>query len=246
MSQLPYKVWVAQYNSSVTYKGSYIMWQYTSTGKINGISGVVDKSHSYYALGNAKPMTPTTTTTTTTTKPTLKSIEAIAKEVIDGKWGSGEERKKKLTAAGYNYEAVQKKVNELIQASIPVRFQKANQWAINIANSGKYRYKGDVDDNYLYYSGLMYRIIEVDKDNNVRAISEESVTLMYPGFDKGYNDSYINKWLNLSDKEYSGIFEKTLYNTDKYLSNNYYCSNTVDDIENIKCEETIDYKISLH
>ena len=156
MSKLPYKVWVAQYNSSVTYKGSYIMWQYTSTGKVNGISGVVDKSHSYYALGNAKPMTPTTTTTTTTTKPTLKSIEAIAKEVIDGKWGSGEERKKKLTAAGYNYEAVQKKVNELIQASIPARFQKANQWAINIANSGKYRYKAYSDDSNTHKCPICY------------------------------------------------------------------------------------------
>lgn len=144
MSKLPYKVWVAQYNTSVTYKGSYIMWQYTSTGKVNGISGVVDKNHSYYALGNAKPMTPTTTTkttATTTTKPALKSIDVIAKEVIDGKWGSGDERKKKLTAAGYNYDAVQKKVNEIIAASIPARFQKANQWAINIANSGKYSYK---------------------------------------------------------------------------------------------------------
>ena len=143
MSKLPYKVWVAQYNTSVTYKGSYIMWQYTSTGKVNGVTGVVDKSHSYYALGNAKPMTPTTTTTTTTAKTTttLKSVDVIAKEVIDGKWGSGEERKKKLTAAGYNYDAVQKKVNELLQAAIPTRFQKANQWAINIANSGKYSYK---------------------------------------------------------------------------------------------------------
>ena len=140
MSKLPYKVWVAQYNTSVTYKGSYIMWQYTSTGKVNGISGVVDKSHSYYALGNAKPMTPTTTTTTTT-KPALKSIDVIAKEVINGQWGSGDERKKKLTAAGYNYDAVQKKVNEIIAASIPTRFQKANQWATNIANSGKYSYK---------------------------------------------------------------------------------------------------------
>ena len=140
MSKLPYKVWVAQYNTSVTYKGSYIMWQYTSTGKVNGISGVVDKSHSYYALGNAKPMTPTTTTTTTT-KPALKSIDVIAKEVINGQWGSGDERKKKLTAAGYNYDAVQKKVNEIIAASIPARFQKANQWATNIANSGKYSYK---------------------------------------------------------------------------------------------------------
>lgn len=140
MSKLPYKVWVAQYNTSVTYKGSYIMWQYTSTGKVNGISGVVDKSYSYYALGNAKPMTPTTTTTTTT-KPALKSIDVIAKEVINGQWGSGDERKKKLTAAGYNYDAVQKKVNEIIAASIPARFQKANQWATNIANSGKYSYK---------------------------------------------------------------------------------------------------------
>jgi hypothetical protein len=45
---------------------------------------------------------------------TKKSIETIAKEVIDGKWGNGEERKKALTKAGYDYNAVQKKVNELL------------------------------------------------------------------------------------------------------------------------------------
>ena len=45
-----------------------------------------------------------------------KSVDltAIAKEVINGKWGNGEERKKKLTAAGYDYKAVQAKVNELL------------------------------------------------------------------------------------------------------------------------------------
>ena len=37
----------------------------------------------------------------------------IAKEVIAGKWGSGETRKKKLKAAGYDYNAVQKIVNKL-------------------------------------------------------------------------------------------------------------------------------------
>lgn len=47
MSKLPYKVWVAQYNDRVTYKGSYVMWQYTSTGKVNGISGVVDLNRCY-------------------------------------------------------------------------------------------------------------------------------------------------------------------------------------------------------
>lgn len=44
-----------------------------------------------------------------------KSVEEIAREVIQGKWGNGEERKKKLTAAGYDYEAVQACVNELLK-----------------------------------------------------------------------------------------------------------------------------------
>ena len=44
-----------------------------------------------------------------------KSVEAVAKEVIAGKWGNGEERKKRLQAAGYDYGAVQRKVNELMR-----------------------------------------------------------------------------------------------------------------------------------
>ena len=44
-----------------------------------------------------------------------KSIDELAREVINGKWGNGSERKKKLTAAGYDYDAVQKRVNELMK-----------------------------------------------------------------------------------------------------------------------------------
>ena len=47
--------------------------------------------------------------------PQLKSIDEIAKEVIRGNYGNGEERKKKLAAAGYNYEQVQKRVNEMLR-----------------------------------------------------------------------------------------------------------------------------------
>lgn len=42
-----YKIWLAQYASAPTYSGRYDMWQYTSTGKINGISGNVDMNLSY-------------------------------------------------------------------------------------------------------------------------------------------------------------------------------------------------------
>lgn len=43
-----------------------------------------------------------------------KSIETIAREVINGAWGSGALRKTALTKAGYDYAKVQAKVNELL------------------------------------------------------------------------------------------------------------------------------------
>lgn len=46
---------------------------------------------------------------------TKKSVTEIAKEVIAGKWGNGATRKKRLTAAGYDYAAVQAKVNALLK-----------------------------------------------------------------------------------------------------------------------------------
>lgn len=44
-----------------------------------------------------------------------KTVTELAKEVIAGKWGNGTDRKNRLTAAGYDYTAVQKKVNELLK-----------------------------------------------------------------------------------------------------------------------------------
>ena len=46
--------------------------------------------------------------------PAKKSVDEVAHEVIQGKWGNGAERKKRLTDAGYDYNEVQKKVNQLI------------------------------------------------------------------------------------------------------------------------------------
>lgn len=44
-----------------------------------------------------------------------KSVEQIAKEVIAGKWGDGEERRKRLAYAGYSYLEVQAAVNVLLK-----------------------------------------------------------------------------------------------------------------------------------
>lgn len=47
--------------------------------------------------------------------PAAKSIDTLAREVIAGKWGNGAARKQKLTAAGYDYNEVQKRVNALLK-----------------------------------------------------------------------------------------------------------------------------------
>lgn len=49
-----------------------------------------------------------------------KSVDDIAHEVINGKWGNGNERKLKLESAGYDYSEIQNRVNSLMGANVPV------------------------------------------------------------------------------------------------------------------------------
>lgn len=44
----------------------------------------------------------------------IKTTDTLAYEVIQGDWGNGEERKERLEAAGYDYDTVQQRVNELL------------------------------------------------------------------------------------------------------------------------------------
>ena len=47
-------------------------------------------------------------------QPQLKPIDEVAREVIRGEWGNGQDRVNRLTEAGYDYSAVQARVNELL------------------------------------------------------------------------------------------------------------------------------------
>ena len=52
-------------------------------------------------------------------KPAKKSVDELAHEVINGLWGSGDSRKLALTQCGYDYNAVQKRVNEILNPPKP-------------------------------------------------------------------------------------------------------------------------------
>ena len=61
-----------------------------------------------------------------TSKPKLLSATAIRDQVIDGKWGTGQDRVNRLTKAGYNAKKVQDDVNKkLLGATVPNK--KTNQ-----------------------------------------------------------------------------------------------------------------------
>ena len=125
-------------------------------------------------------------------------------------------------------------VDELIKKQSYVDQTKG---LVHDKNTSIYRYIGKVEDNYLEYSGILFRIVGIDKDNNIKAISDSNLTLMYSGLEKGFDKSYVYKWLNKSDEKYSGIFENNMDSTDKYLTNTYLCDDVVSDLKNINCEK---------
>lgn len=49
--------------------------------------------------------------------PSKKSVDELAREVIRGEWGNGSDRRIRLTQAGYDYDAVQNRVNEILTCS---------------------------------------------------------------------------------------------------------------------------------
>ena len=105
-----YTYWIAQYSSSCTYNGDYAIWQYSSTGKVKGINGNVDMNKMVKdIIQGSKPIP----------APAKKSNEEIAREVISGVWGNGQDRKTRLAEAGYDYNAIQRIVNSKLGGSTP-------------------------------------------------------------------------------------------------------------------------------
>lgn len=128
-----YSLWLAEYGPKCNYGKYYGMWQYSSKGKIDGISGDVDLDvcyEDYPARIKAAGLNGFTKQATSKPATPKKTVDELAKEVIAGKWSAGDERKKLLTVSGYDYSAVQKRVNEML-ASIE-KYKVTNKTGLNI------------------------------------------------------------------------------------------------------------------
>ena len=94
------------------------------------------------------------------------------------------------------------------------------------------------NNNYLMYSNILWRIVKINKDNSITIISDSSLTSLAYGEYLSYQDSYVNTWLNLSDKDYSGILESQLNKVETYLQKTTTCLDTIDELDNSECQNT--------
>ena len=118
-----YPVWLAHYTTSTDYTGDYDFWQYTSSGRVSGISGNVDMNFWYikpgttpsYGTGSTAQTTQVSTSPATSTT-TAKPAAAPAVPKLTGKASSYDKVKlswKKISGASgyvlYRYDASKKK-----------------------------------------------------------------------------------------------------------------------------------------
>lgn len=96
-----YDIWLAHWTNSPDFPSKYnygqTMWQW-GLDKIDGYD--IDGDICFFDYAKSAPE--------------KKTVDELADEVIAGKWDNGAERERLLTSAGYDYNAVQKRVNEIL------------------------------------------------------------------------------------------------------------------------------------
>ena len=100
-------------------------------------------------------------------------------------------------------------------------------------------YKGYEVNNYVLYSGMMWRIVKVNDNGTVKLITND--TLANISYSTGMKkDGYVYKWLN-------DYFYKKLYKPSKYIVDSSWCSDKTDDIKDgSNCKDSsINAKVGL-
>lgn len=130
-----YPLWMAQYANGYNKQTGYNdapmgektcgQWgsnisirQYTSQGYLPGYNSNLDLNLAYIGKAEWDKLCGKTETEAPET-PAKPTIDELAQEVLTGKWGNGTERKKRLEAAGHDYAAVQRRVNEMLSGKAP-------------------------------------------------------------------------------------------------------------------------------
>lgn len=188
-----YDWWIACWSIGAPSGVNYGLWQFageTNYQRSNKVAGVTTDQNwavkDYPAImkqlglngyskegGNTPAPTPQPTPT--------KSIDEIAREVIAGKWGNGQGRVNALTNAGYDYNAVQNRVNEILGTK-PAK--KSNEEIAKEVIAGKWG-NGSDRKAALTNAGYNYSEIQAIVNKILNGGSTPSPTVEYYTVRKG-------------------------------------------------------------
>lgn len=104
-----------------------------------------------------------------------------------------------------------------------------------------YRYIGNNLDNYVIYSGRLWRIVSAE-DNKVKLITEDPQTSLVWSINTNYENSYVRSWLNDEDNELKSFYESLSNNS--YIVNTKTCIDVVSE-DSLKCEQVVEDKVGL-
>ena len=202
-----YTSWIAHIdytNEQDKYYGQYDMFQYSWKGHIQGCygnNGEVDMNIMYRDIINEiKGSTPQPAPT--------KSIEDLAQEVMNGEWGNGEDRINRLTSAGYDYNAVQQRVNEILNTIPKKTIDEIAQEVINgIWGNGEDRKQNLINAGY-DYNTVQNKVNEIlqPQVNYYPPCNSNYMSIVDALYSIGVDASYSNRKIIAN---YNGIHDYT-------------------------------------
>ena len=140
---------------------------------------------------------------------------------------------------GFYYYSAQHKHSKEVASTLNGLILENNR-IVNGATDGLHQdedghyFKGNVENNYVWFANRMYRVIRVNKDETVKLVQEDLAASFMWGEDYPYDKSNLRLWLTkLEEYNFSGVYQNTIPNTDKYLAETKY---TIDKLKDSKVE----------
>lgn len=127
---------------------------------------------------------------------------------------------------------------EIIEKNSLVKVLKENNQENEDFKSvnGENYFTNKTESNYLLFSNILWRIIKINDDNSLTAISNNAITSLAYGKELSTKESHIFNWLNKTDKDYSGILENAL--NIEYLQKTISCNDILDELSNNPCKDS--------
>lgn len=142
------------------------------------------------------------TVSTPTPPAAKKTIDQLAQEVLAGKWGNGADRRNRLEAAGYDYEAVQAAVNAKKNPTTTTTTKKESTVMVELRKLSEGMTGNDVRQAMLILKDRGYYTATIPKNDNSFGPKMKKAVIAFQKAEKIDQDAIIGKdtWSRLLEK----------------------------------------------